>query len=241
MSTNAYLKQEITKESFLSHLPEYWKIAIPDICERDYWDVIIDSINSTIKENGMVIPGINLIFKAFETFDPDNFKILLIGQDPYPTIGCANGYAFWSNAKVPAKSYERLLEELGDEYGYELIKKMSSGDLSHWRDQGIFMMNSALTLPKVPGRQNMDHRNVWKPFTKEIIDYLDTHFTFVTLAMGKVSYEFADMINENKMLVVKTGHPSPLNTRIPFLGTGCFRKCNELLMRNEMLPIRWTI
>lgn len=241
MSSSAYFKEETTKEKLLSYLPEYWKTAIPTIVEQSYWDDILKSINDAIKEKGLVIPGLNTIFKAFETFDPENFKLLLIGQDPYPTIGDANGYAFWSNARTPAKSYERMLDELGDEFGSETIKKMRSGDLSHWRDQGVFMMNSALTLPKVPGRRDVNHRNVWKPFTKDIIDYLDNHFTFATLAMGKVSYEFADMIIENKGLVVKTGHPSPLNTRIPFIGTGCFRRCNELLMKNEILPVRWTI
>lgn len=241
MNTDACIKQKITKEELLDHLPNYWKIAIPDIVERTYWDLIVKAINNTIQAGGLVIPGLPTIFKAYETFNHDTFKLLLIGQDPYPTLGDANGYAFWSNARIPAKSYIRMLEELEDEYGPGSVRVMRNGNLAHWRDQGVFMMNSALTLPKIPGQSNINHQSLWKAFTREIIEYLDKHFTFATLAMGRVSYEFADMVNINQGLVIKTGHPSPLNTRVPFLGTGCFRRCNELLVKNEILPIRWTI
>ena len=241
MNDPGCIKRRITKDELLSYLPRYWKIAIPDITERSYWDLIVKAINETINAGGLVIPSLPTIFKAYETFNHDTFKLLLIGQDPYPTLGDANGYAFWSNAKIPAKSYMRMLEELSEEYGVNSVRIMKNGNLAHWRDQGVFMMNSALTIPMIPGRMNINHQSVWKAFTREIIEYLDKNFTFVTLAMGKISYEFADMVVINQGFVVKTGHPSPLNTRIPFIGTGCFRRCNDFLVKNEMLPIRWTI
>ena len=77
MNTDACIKKEITKDELLSYLPKYWKIAIPDITERSYWDLIVKAINKTVQAGGMVIPGLPTIFKAYETFNHDTFKTLM--------------------------------------------------------------------------------------------------------------------------------------------------------------------
>ena len=70
--------------------------------------------------------------------------------------------------------------------------------------------------------------------------YLDNSYVFVTIAMGTDAKKVSLMyIEKNRSLVIETGHPSPVNTRTPFIGTDCFVRCNQLLLQNDLMPIQW--
>lgn len=234
------VSEKITKEELLEYLPQKWKTLIPSITLRSYWDTIIKGINASIKKSYYAMPALNNIFNSLKFPGTSNFRVLIIGQDPYPTPGMSTGYAFSvMSGKRISKSLENMFKEIDREYGSNMYDDLKfDGDLTSWMKQGVMLLNTCLTI----GTHNTSHKGIgWEQFTKEIIGYLDKHFTFVTLALGNPAQAMAENIVNNKKLIVKTGHPSPLNTVHPFYGCGCFSKCNQLLRNEKLLPIKWTI
>lgn len=233
------ITEAVTKDDLLDQLDDKWRVLIPDIDERKYWDSIVEGINDSIEKRHFVMPGLAHIFDALNEIDLSRFRVLIIGQDPYPTPGMATGFAFSiKNGKYISKSLLNIFNEIDRCYDSSLANdRQTEGDLSSWSEQGVLLLNSVLTI----GTDHYQHLSIgWKQFTNEIVSFLDKNYTFVTIALGADAQKVADRLSVNEHLVVKAGHPSPLNTTHPFLGCNCFVKCNELLRANKLLPIRWT-
>lgn len=234
----------ITKDELLDLLDERWFILIDGLRDRNYWDMIVGGINKSIENGFSIIPEKVNIFRALNTLRLDKFRVLLIGQDPYPTIGNANGYSFSANplrGRIPP-SLDNIFNEIDRSYGSTTMR--NNGNLSKWVDQGVLLLNSYLTIGTKTGikKINDSHRSIgWGEFTSEIIRYLDSKYKFVTLALGKEAQKISSIISENRSLIIEAPHPSPMNTARPFIGCDCFVKCNDLLIRNELSPIKWTI
>ena len=192
-----------------------WLRLFPSEFEAAF--TIINSLNNfaPAKEN---------IFRAFEVA-PTSIKVVIVGQDPYPTAGDATGLAFSVNRseKLP-KSLQNLFKELKSDLGIE----RTNGDLSDWQSQGVFLINRVLTVPI--GDAN-GHKNLgWERFTETIIKYLGTRGT-VALLMGKSAEEMAKYFDRK----IVTAHPSPLSAYRGFFGSKPFSSVNELLAA----PIKW--
>ena len=231
----------ITKKDLETNLDPQWKIRLgEDLFERSYWTSIMNGINESIVSKGAVIPRKNQIFMALNRFDASNFRVLMIGQDPYPTPGNATGFAFASARGRPAPaSLKQVFKEIDQEYGSNMYKdKAFNGMLDGWIDQGVLLLNTALTI----GLENESHRDIgWRSFIGEVITYLDSTYKFVTLALGADAARVAsDYVIKNRTMTITTGHPSPLNRSRPFVGCKCFEKANSLLLANNMIPIKWT-
>ena len=169
-------------------------------------------------------PAKESIFKAFQVV-PSSIKVVIVGQDPYPTAGDATGLAFSvsRNQNLP-KSLQNLFKELKNDLGIDRI----NGDLSDWQSQGVFLINRVLTVPI--GDAN-GHKNLgWERFTETIIKYLGTRGT-VALLMGKSAEEMAKYFDRK----IVTAHPSPLSAYRGFFGSKPFSSVNELLAA----PIKW--
>lgn len=235
-----YFDFEITIKDLKDNLDEKWSRFLGNnLFERPYWKTIKTGINKTIKNKKIVIPNITQIFSPLNSIELDKFRVLIIGQDPYPTIGYANGFSFSTTKglKIP-KSLENIYKEIDLEYGTNMVDKNKfNGDLIEWSKQGVLLLNSSLTI----GEKNESHISIgWNFFTEEIIKFLDLNYTFVTLAMGAKATNVADkIIINNKNNLIKTGHPSPLNTAKKFIGCNCFSDCNKLLIKQNLLPIKW--
>ena len=202
-----------TRAQFNIH-PEWLKL-FPSEFESVF--KIIDSLNdfAPAKEN---------IFKAFQVA-PASIKVVIVGQDPYPTAGDATGLAFSvkRSEKLP-QSLQNLFKELKSDLGIE----RTNGDLSDWQSQGVFLINRVLTVPI--GDAN-GHKNLgWERFTETIIKYLGTRGT-VALLMGKSAEEMAKYFDRK----IVTAHPSPLSAYRGFFGSKPFSSVNELLAA----PIKW--
>ena len=143
-----------------------WLRLFPSEFEAAF--TIIDSLNdfAPAKEN---------IFKAFQ-LAPSSIKVVIVGQDPYPTAGDATGLAFSVNRseRLP-KSLQNLFKELKSDVGID----RTNGDLSDWQSQGVFLINRVLTVP-IGGANG--HKNLgWERFTETIIKYLGTRGTVALL------------------------------------------------------------
>jgi uracil-DNA glycosylase len=169
-------------------------------------------------------PALENVFRAFE-ISPDQVKVVVVGQDPYPTSGDAIGLAFAvsRDEKLP-KSLQNLFKELQSDLG--VIR--TSGDLGIWQEQGVLLLNRILTTPT---GQPLGHANIgWEEFTEKIIGYLGQTGA-VALLMGNKAQEMGKYFDKK----IETAHPSPLSAYRGFFGSKPFSRINQLLEH----PISW--
>jgi len=169
-------------------------------------------------------PTYSDVFNVFVT-PPEKVKVVIVGQDPYPTAGDAMGLAFSVNRseKLP-KSLANIYTELFDDLGI----RRNSGDLRDWQGQGVFLINRILTTPI---GNPLGHKGIgWEKFTEKIIAHLGKSGA-VGLLMGKPAQEMAKYFSKS----VLTPHPSPLSAYRGFFGAKPFSAVNALLE----VPIKW--
>lgn len=175
------------------------------------------------------------ILRAFhQPFDA--VRVLLIGQDPYPTPGHAVGLSFSvaPGAEIP-KSLVNIFTELTDDLG---VARPTSGDLSPWAQQGVCLLNRTLTV--APG-QPASHRNLgWGPITDQAVRALAQRGgPLVALLWGKQAQEVMPLLGDVPTI---TGvHPSPLSAYRGFFGSTPFSRVNELLRQQGAEPIDWRL
>jgi uracil-DNA glycosylase len=199
--------------------------------------IIEDKYSST-----SVFPKKEQLFRVFET-NINDIKVVILGQDPYPTYGYANGLCFSVNPEIYPypKSLLHIFREIKGEYpSFE----PENGDLNRWKDQGVFLLNTILSVEKgVP----LSHKNLgWEIFTTNTIKYIHANTShLVYLLWGKNAHAIEKQLNNEKNLIIKTSHPSPLgytksgNDFIAFKNSGQFKLCNTYLSQNKKLQILW--
>lgn len=180
------------------------------------------------------------IFKIFKKLDPKEIKIVILGQDCYHGPGQANGMAFSVplDCKIPP-SLLNIFKEIKREYS-DIVHQ--NGDLTKWVDQGVFLLNCALTVkPGLPG----SHMDYWKHFTDSVIKFLNEKCeNIVFLLWGKFAHSKLNLIDQEKNVVFLSAHPSPLasgNKSMPFIGNNHFKLANDYLVSKKINPIDWCI
>ena len=217
-----------------------WKDFVEQQQSQKYFiDIILKYKNR--QRTNITYPNEKDVFKAFELTDFDKIKVVIIGQDPYMSI-CkqsnipfANGLAFSVNSKC---ELPQTLKNMFNELDYD----RTNGDLSDWANQGVFLLNSQLTVTK--GRVN-SHR-YWKKFTDNVIKYISDNSTnIVFVLMGRNALYKKRYIDENKHSIIITSHPSPnscsrkLQSYQKFCGSNIFNQINDELKRMKQKQIKW--
>ncbi|MCX7728843.1 MAG: uracil-DNA glycosylase, partial [Bacteroidia bacterium] len=204
-----------------------WKTVLLNEFNKDYF-VALKKFLIEEKSKYVIYPPGNRIFAAYNYTPFDKVKVVILGQDPYHNPGEANGLCFSVNdgVKFPP-SLQNIFKELKDDIGCEMPK---SGNLEKWALQGVFLLNTSLTVRK---NQPGSHRNIgWEQFTDatiRVISEKKEHVVFMLWgkwAMGKI-----DLIDKHKHLILTASHPSPL-ARTGFLGCRHFSKANEYLIQH---------
>lgn len=183
-------------------------------------------------------PPKELIFNAFEQFDFEETKVVIIGQDPYHGTGEANGLCFSVNDGVAIPpSLKNIFTEINSEYDRILFP--TSGNLERWSKQGVLLLNAGLTVRKDAANS---HKHLkWNLFTDAVIQLLNDNCThLVFLLWGSFAHKKGKMITREKHLILETGHPSPLSANRGFwFGNNHFKLTNEYLLNNEKKEIEW--
>lgn len=180
-----------------------------------------------------ITPEMSLVMRAFEK-PLDSVKVLLIGQDPYPTQGVACGLAF---AVSPGQKHPQSLKNLMRELATDIPEASNLGELSAWSAQGVMLLNSALTT-KIgnPGA----HSKIWAEFTSLVVKALDKELAgkLVCLSLG----EHAKKIAKDIVLgsVIQAIHPSPLSASRGFFGSRVYSRTNKSLGERGIGPIDWS-
>lgn len=219
-------------------IEESWKEALkPEFTKTSFQQVV--TFLKTEKMAGKTIypPG-SLIFNAFNTTPFDKVKVVLLGQDPYHGPGQAHGLSFSVQKGVaPPPSLINIFKELHNDIG---IPVPTHGDLSHWAQQGVLLLNASLT---VRASEPMSHAKIgWAEFTDAVIKRIsDLKEHVVFLLWGRFAQEKQVLIDETKHLVLKAAHPSPFSADKGFFGCKHFSKANKYLVEHGIDPIDWKI
>lgn len=212
----------------------------PDLSRLGEWKDLsffsseFEGISKAISEDGRVIlPPASQRFAALELTAPETTRVVILGQDPYPTAGHAMGLAFsvTPQTKLPASLrniYKELAEDIGD--------TPATGDLTHWAKQGVLLLNTCLTVPE--GEANGHASLGWQCLTAEVLERLDDA-PRAFLLWGKPAQKLAEGLRNPQHLLIKTAHPSPLSARRGFFGSRPFSQVNAWLRQNGQQPIDW--
>jgi len=169
----------------------------------------------------------------------EHTKVVIIGQDPYPTEGHAHGLCFSVQPHVQPlpKSLININKELLEDLG---VNNQHSGFLLPWARQGVLLLNAVLTVEA--GNANSHQGKGWETFTDAIIQSLNEHKeNLVFILWGSYAQKKGAFINTEKHLVIKSPHPSPLSAYRGFFGSKPFSRANQYLLSNAIDPIDWQL
>jgi uracil-DNA glycosylase len=191
-----------------------------------------------IYKSGRILPKREDVFKALFLVKPEEVKVIIIGQDPYPNAKDAMGLAFSvPHNKIPA-SLRNVFKELSSDLKIPIPK---IGDLTPWADRGVLLLNSILTVEE---GKSLSHANKgWEHITNNLIQkVIDKKNPIVIMAWGKYAQDKLNHLKlHDRVLVLKGGHPSPLNRANNFLGKKYFSEANNWLIKHTLDPINWSL
>ncbi len=182
-----------------------------------------------------IAPNKENIFKVFNLISFKEVKVVILGQDPYPKKGDANGIAFSvdRNDKLPA-SLKNMYKELESDLGI----KRGTGDLSSIVKQGVLLMNTVLTVEV--SKANSHHKYNWQSTTDKVIKSLSDKGNIIFVLLGGNAQKKIDLIDERNNIIIKEVHPSPLSAYRGFLGSKIYTKINNSLEKLNKEKIDWS-
>ena len=186
-----------------------------------------------------ILPKSNDWFNGLNSTPLDKVKVVILGQDPYPTPGHAHGLCFSVQPYVKPlpKSLLNINKELKEDLG---VNNQHTGYLQPWAEQGVLMINAVLTVEA--GLANAHQNKGWEKFTDAIIATVNEHTTnTVFILWGAYAQKKGKMINRQKHLVIESPHPSPLSAYRGFFGSKPFSKTNQYLKQYHKTPINWQL
>jgi uracil-DNA glycosylase len=216
-----------------------WKLALRDEFTKPYFIEITNFLKTEKAAGKTIYPAGSLIFNAFNETPFDKIKVVILGQDPYHGAGQAHGLSFSVNEGIkPPPSLANIYKELKTDIGLDM--PADYGDLTKWAQQGVLLLNAALTVRA--GEPFSHSKFGWAQFTNAVIETIsDKKENIVFLLWGKFAQEKASLIDEGKHFILQAPHPSPFSVHKGFFGCKHFSKTNEILMRCGIAPIDWQI
>ncbi|MDA4110451.1 uracil-DNA glycosylase [Mycolicibacterium holsaticum] len=187
--------------------------------------------------NGYLPAGQNVL-RAF-TFPFEQVRVLIVGQDPYPTPGHAVGLSFSVAADV--RPLPRSLENIFTEYGKDLgYPAPTTGDLTPWAERGVMLLNRVLTVR--PGTPASHRGRGWEAVTECAIKALVARRQpLVAVLWGRDAATLKPMLEGSDCVSIESPHPSPLSASRGFFGSRPFSRANELLEKMGADPIDWRL
>jgi uracil-DNA glycosylase len=201
-------------------------------------ELVAGEADACIAAGKEVLPAPQNVFNALTLTPLERVKVVVLGQDPYPTPGDAHGLAFSyiGQRRLPA-SLQAILAEMADDLG---CPRPQSGDLTAWARQGVLLLNTALTTEA--GCAGSHLRLGWSALADQAVAAVSaSRPAVVFLLWGAPARRRAALIERSKHLVIESGHPSPLNRLRDFSGTRPFSRANAWLVEHGMEPIEWRL
>ena len=218
--------------SLWDQVPQPWREPLASV--REAVANLDDLISSEIASGFEVVPNYESIFASLEV-DPNNVRLVILGQDPYPNIKHAIGLAFATptDTKPLPGSLRNIFKEIASDAG---ANSQADESLKSWIAQGVLLLNTALTTRH---GQSGAHANwPWSLVTDQILQTVTSNIPkVVALLWGKSAQEYAHLFQPQ--LAISSAHPSPLTASRGFLGSKPLTKANDLLLAQGGKPIAW--
>ncbi|GLY43714.1 uracil-DNA glycosylase [Amycolatopsis sp. NBRC 101858] len=182
------------------------------------------------------LPAGEHVLRAFKQPFHD-VRVLIVGQDPYPTPGHAVGLSFSvaPDVRPIPKSLVNIYKEYAEDLGHPLP---ANGDLTPWADQGVLLLNRALTVQ--PGKSNSHQGKGWEDVTEQAIKALAARpEPMVAILWGRNARNLRPMLGE--VPCIESAHPSPLSAHNGFFGSRPFSRANQLLEKQGAAPVDWKL
>ncbi len=213
-----------------------WKPRLEQEFQKEYFRDLTEFVRSEYRSHRCYPPG-REIFAAFDHCPYESVKVVILGQDPYHGAGQANGLCFSVHRGVDhppslVNIFKELESDLGKPYPPE-------GDLTHWADQGVLLLNATLTVRQ---GQAASHQNKgWETFTDQVIRRLsEDREGLVFMLWGGYAKKKGSVIDSSRHLVLLSGHPSPLSAnRGYWFGNRHFSRANAYLREQGLQEISW--
>ena len=218
-------------------LNKVWDEVLKDEFQQDYFNNLLNYLDNEYQVK-RIYPQKDKIFTAFKLTDYHQVKVVIIGQDPYHNYHQAHGLAFsvYPDSKIPP-SLRNIYKEIENDLG---IKMSQNGNLTKWANQGVFLLNTILTVEEnKPG----SHKGLgWEKFTDAVIKALnDRNTPIVFILWGNEAHKKAQLINNSIHVILKACHPSPLSVFHGFYGCKHFSQTNKYLQTWNESQIDWQI
>ena len=218
-----------------------------DALVHDSWIEFLEADENLLKEIGEKLrdeiaaghryaPEGNSIFRALQ-MPVNDVKVLILGQDPYPTLGHAMGWAFSVPDDVHSfpPSLRNIFLELQADLGCEIPR---SGNLNHWVNQGVLLLNRTLSVRV--GEARSHYKFGWEKITLHAIQGLaNTNKSFISILWGSDAQAVVEYLDPSR--VITSVHPSPLSAHRGFFGSKPFSRANEMLTKAGITPVGWCL
>jgi uracil-DNA glycosylase len=222
----------------IPYFPANWLPLLAHEFEKPYATALFEAVaNEYSQFPDQIFPPAEELFSAFRYCNPNDLKVVIVGQDPYPTKGYAHGMSFSvaeSTKKIP-KSLNNIFTELHLDLHGDFPE---NGNLQRWAFQGVLLLNSVLTV-----KENLPNSHAhlgWEQFTDAVLKAINSsHNHLVFMFWGNAAQRKIKFVNTNRHLVLCAPHPSPLSAYRGFFGCQHFSKANEYLRSNQLSPVAW--
>lgn len=220
-------------------LEKSWLDQLEGEFEQPYMQQLKAFLLSEKEQGKSILPPSSEWFNALNSTPFDNVKVVILGQDPYPTLGHAHGLCF--SAMPEVKPLPKSLININKELMEDLqIDNSHSAYLQPWAEQGVLLLNAVLTVEQ--GNANAHQGRGWESFTDKIIHLInEKKENVVFILWGAYAQKKGVFIDPQKHLVIKGPHPSPLSAYRGFFGSKPFSKTNEYLLSKGLEPINWQV
>ncbi len=220
----------------LKEVAQDWRPFIENEFKQPYFEKLSQFLKEEY-EKYTILPPKPQIFSAFEACALKDIKVVILGQDPYPTPGNAHGLCFSVQPHIfpLPKSLINIYKEIRADLG---VDTPENGNLMRWAKQGVFLLNTVLTVRQ--GEPQSHAEKGWEIFTDSVISKInDLNTPVVFLLWGSRAQTKKLMIDQTKHFTLEAPHPSPLSAHRGFVGCKHFSKTNELLVKSNLEPIAW--
>jgi uracil-DNA glycosylase len=215
-----------------------WAESLRQELDKGYMKSLKAFLREEKDKGKKIFPHSSLWFNALNSTPLEQVRVVILGQDPYPTPGHAHGLCFSVMPEVSPmpKSLINIFQELNDDLG--IIKQ--NGNLQNWANQGVLLLNSVLTVEQ--GQANSHQGKGWEIFTDKVISAVNAlEHPVIFVLWGAYAQKKGAMIDGSRHRVIRSSHPSPLSAYRGFLGSRPFSKINRFLAQQGQAEINWTL
>lgn len=220
-------------------LPTDWQELLAPEFDQPYMQTLQGFLSAEQAQGKVIYPPADQIFTAFNLTPLKSVKVVILGQDPYHGPNQSHGLSFSvpSSLKKLPPSLKNIYKELNADLGLPIV---TTGNLTPWAKQGVLMLNAMLT---VEARNAGSHQKQgWEIFTNRVIELLSENCeNLVFVLWGAYAQKKSTLIDEQKHLVLKGIHPSPLSAHRGFFGSKPFSAINQYLKNHGVTEIDWSL